>query len=93
MSGVTIELSYALLQAVVINQLCEIRRQCTANGMRMDTSEASCVFNADTIEINKTHEAVPITQKDTWEKLFFEEKHNAMERRNREWGIRVCERK
>ena len=30
-SGVTIELSYALIQADVVNQLCEIRRQCTAN--------------------------------------------------------------
>ena len=54
--GVTIESLYALIhvgQTDSVSQLGEIRRQCTATGQRMDTSKASCVFNADSIDVNK----------------------------------------
>ena len=94
-SGVTIKSLNALIltgQTDVVNQLFEIRRRCFAIRRRMDRSETSCVFNTDSININKTtiesiqnsiHSMITqsvkhrqSTQKDTREKLFSKKKRH-----------------
>ena len=58
-SGTTIESLYERIQADqtdVVNQLCEIQRQCTAIGHRMDTSELSCGLH----RCKQKREALPI---------------------------------
>ena len=72
-SGMTIESFYALIQAgqtYVVNQLCEIRRQCNAIGQRMDTSELSCGLH----RCKQSVKHYQSTQKDTRKNFFFRRK-------------------